>query len=76
MQEFLRFLVEPLVSQPAQIEVQEMEVDGGLKFELKVAEEDKGKVIGKQGRVIKAIRVLLNTASARSSGRKIFLSLG
>jgi predicted RNA-binding protein YlqC (UPF0109 family) len=63
-----------LVDHPEQVEVEEIEEPDALVFELKVAEEDLGKVIGKQGRTAKALRTILSAASAKS-GRRVILEI-
>ena len=59
--------VRPLVDEPDAREVASVEAeDGGMVIEIRVAEGDAGKVIGRQGRVIKAIRTLARAAASRS----------
>jgi len=65
----LEFLVKSLVQNPDQVEVIALEKEGALIFELKVSAEDRGRVIGKQGKTIKAIRKLLSAASSGSERR-------
>jgi hypothetical protein len=74
LKDLVDFLARGLVDQPEQVEVEELEEDGALVFELKVAEEDLGKVIGKQGRTAKALRTILSAASAKS-GRRVILEI-
>ncbi|WP_302963220.1 KH domain-containing protein [uncultured Adlercreutzia sp.] len=60
-------IVRPLVDEPDALEVSSVEAeDGGVIIEIRVAEGDAGKVIGRQGRVIKAIRTLARAAASRS----------
>ncbi|MCI9206958.1 MAG: KH domain-containing protein [Adlercreutzia caecimuris] len=60
-------IVRPLVDEPDALEVTSVEAeDGGMVIEIRVAEGDAGKVIGRQGRVIKAIRTLARAAASRS----------
>ena len=59
LQELVKFLAEALVDAPDEVIVEEMEEDGAAVFELTVAEEDLGKVIGKQGRTARALRTIL-----------------
>ena len=68
------YLARVLVDQPEQVEVEEIEEPDALVFELKVAEEDLGKVICKQGRTAKALRTILSAASAKS-GRRVILEI-
>ena len=60
-------IVRPRVAEPDALEVASVEAeDGGMVIEIRVAEGDAGKVIGRQGRVIKAIRTLARAAASRS----------
>ena len=74
----LRLLVEyiakSLVESPEQVIVTEAEKDGILVLELRVAPDDMGKVIGRQGRIAKAMRSVLRAASIRD-GRKCTLEI-
>ena len=74
----LRLLVEyvakSLVERPEQVTVTETEKDGTLVLELRVAPDDMGKVIGRQGRIAKSIRSILRAASIRD-GRKCMLEI-
>ena len=66
MKELLTYVAQNLVEHPEQVSVTEVEGDGETVLELRVAPEDMGKVIGRQGRVIKAIRTLARAAASRS----------
>ena len=60
-------IVRPLVEEADALEVASVEAeDGGMVIEIRVAEGDAGKVIGRQGRVIKAIRTLARAAASRT----------
>ena len=60
-------IVRPLVDSPDELDVAAFETeDGNIMVEIRVASDDAGKVIGRQGRVIKAIRTLARAASSRS----------
>jgi len=63
-----------LVDQPEVVEVIEVEEPDALVYELKVAEEDLGKVIGKQGRTAKALRTVVAAASAKLR-RRVLLEI-
>ena len=64
----VRTLVEPIVEYKDELEIIESEAgEGNLLIEVRVNEEDTGKVIGRQGRVIKAIRTITRAAAARAS---------
>lgn len=64
--ELVEFLVKSLVDEPDQVEVTIVEGAKSTILELRVAENDIGKVIGKQGRIAKAIRTILAASSAKS----------
>ena len=66
---FLSYVVKSLVDNPEQVEINEIEGEKAIIVELKVAPEDVGRVIGKQGKVIKAIRLLVNAASVKLNKR-------
>lgn len=65
MKELIAFLAKSLVDKPDLVEVLELEKDDIVVEELRVAKDDLGKVIGKQGRTAKAIRTVLTAAAAR-----------
>jgi predicted RNA-binding protein YlqC (UPF0109 family) len=71
LQELVKFLAEALVDAPAEVTVEEMEEDGASVFELTVAEEDLGKVIGKQGRTARALRTILSAAASKVRTRAL-----
>jgi predicted RNA-binding protein YlqC (UPF0109 family) len=71
LRELIGYLARGLVDRPEEVEVEEIEEADALVFELKVAEEDLGKVIGKQGRTAKALRTILSAASAKTRRRVI-----
>lgn len=62
MKELIEFIAGKLVDQPEQIAVTQQEDDEQITFELRVAQEDLGKVIGKQGRTARAMRAVLGAA--------------
>ena len=66
MKELLTFVAKSLVDHPDQVDVRETE-DEAIILELRVAEEDMGKVIGKNGRIAKAIRAVIKAATAKNS---------
>lgn len=74
MKELVAFIAAALVDDQAAIQVAEEERDNILVLELRVAKEDLGKVIGKQGRTAKAIRSLLGAAASRDN-RKVRLDI-
>ena len=69
MKDFVEFVAKGLVDKPEDVQVVEVEGEQGAVLELRVAKEDLGKVIGKQGRIAKAIRTVVKAASART-GKK------
>ena len=69
MKELIEFIAKQLVDDPTQVSVTEIEEEGRVRVELKVAKEDMGRVIGKGGRVANSIRVLLRVAAAREGKR-------
>jgi len=64
--DLIEYLAKSLVDDPSQVSVNIVEGEKSTILELRVAESDIGKVIGKQGRIAKAIRTVLQAASARS----------
>jgi uncharacterized protein len=69
--ELLEFIVRALVEEPDAVEVEELEEDGDLVYEISVAEGDLGRVIGKGGRVANAIRTVAKAAAVRIDRRVI-----
>ena len=65
MTELLEFLASALVEDPDAVDVEELEEDGDLVYEITVAEDDLGRVIGKGGRVANAIRTIAKAAAVR-----------
>lgn len=69
VRELLEYLAKVLVDHPEQVKVSEVEGKNTSVLELKVAKEDMGKIIGKQGRTAIAIRTILNNAAAKERRR-------
>ncbi len=65
LKELVEFVARALVDQPDEVEVSEIAGEQTIVLELRVAKEDLGKVIGKQGRTVKAMRAILNAASSK-----------
>ena len=65
MRELVEVLAQSLVDHPEEVTVQETEKDNEILLELKVAQEDMGKVIGKQGKNAKAIRTVMKAITAK-----------
>lgn len=71
MGELVEYIAKSLVDYPELVTVNEVEGSQSLIVELKVAPEDMGKVIGKQGRIAKAIRTVVKAASTKDNKRVI-----
>jgi predicted RNA-binding protein YlqC (UPF0109 family) len=71
MKELVKYIAQALVDNPDAVEVSEIEGSQTSVLELKVAKEDLGKVIGKQGRSARAMRTILSAASAKLKKRTV-----
>jgi predicted RNA-binding protein YlqC (UPF0109 family) len=71
MKELIKYIAQALVDNPEQVRVEEVEGNQTSVLELKVAKEDLGKVIGKQGRTARAMRTILSAASAKVKKRTV-----
>jgi len=71
MRELIFYIAKALVDNPEQVFVEEVEGNQTSVLELKVAKEDLGKVIGKQGRTARAMRTILSAASAKIKKRTV-----
>jgi len=71
MKELIEYIAKLLVDNPEEVSVTEIEGEQTSVIELKVAKEDIGKVIGKQGRTAKAMRTILGAASMKLKKRSI-----
>ncbi len=70
MKELVEFVARSLVDNPDEVSVTQVGDDASSSvIELRVAPEDLGKIIGRQGRTVRALRTLLSAASSRSSRR-------
>lgn len=74
MKEFVAYLIKNLVDAPDAVDVQIVDGEQGTMVEVRVAPEDVAKVVGRQGRTIKALRTLAMTVGARF-GRRVRLEL-
>ena len=72
MKELVRLLAQQLVNNPDAVEVTETRGDAATLLELRVAKEDLGRVIGKQGRTAQSIRTILNAVAAPNNCKVIF----
>jgi predicted RNA-binding protein YlqC (UPF0109 family) len=68
------FLAKKIVEEPDAVRVEEVDADGDLLLRLHVAEADRGKVIGRRGRMVQALRTLARAAGARSD-RRVLLEI-
>jgi uncharacterized protein len=71
MKDLIKYIAQALVDNPDQVSVAEVEGNQTSVLELKVAKEDLGKVIGKQGRTARAMRTILSAASAKVKKRTV-----
>ena len=71
MKELIKYIAEALVDNPEQVSVEEVVGNQTSVLELKVAKDDLGKVIGKQGRTARAMRTILGAASAKVKKRNV-----
>jgi len=69
MKDLVLYITKALVDNPDKVEVKEVAGERSTVLELKVDESDRGKVIGKEGRIIKSIRTIINSASAKIDKR-------
>lgn len=74
MKTLVEYLVKALVDRPEDVEVREIVGEKTTVYELRMAKEDMGKVIGKEGRTIKAIRIILSAAAAKEN-KKVIIEL-
>jgi predicted RNA-binding protein YlqC (UPF0109 family) len=69
MKELVEFIAKAIVNAPDQVEVTEEQTEQGIILKLKVADDDKGRVIGKQGRIAEAMRTLIRVKAAKLGTR-------
>ena len=74
MKELLTYIVQNLVEKPDEVSVTEREANGETVFEVRVADGDMGKFIGRQGRIVKEIRILMK-AVAQRKGKKVSVEI-
>ena len=74
MAELLEDLARRLVDEPDAVRVEQVEEEGALVLRLHVAEADRGKVIGRQGRIARALRTVVRAGAARE-GRRVQLEI-
>ena len=69
VRELLDYLARRLVDEPDAVRVEEVEEDGALLLRLHVAPDDVGKVIGRQGRIVRALRTVVRASAGRGDRR-------
>ncbi|MDP2855976.1 MAG: KH domain-containing protein [bacterium] len=69
MKELIEYIAKSIVDAPDRVVVTEENSDQGLVLKLQVADEDKGRVIGKQGRIVEAMRTLIRVKAAKQGIR-------
>ncbi len=74
MKELLTYIIQSLVDDPDKVVVDEHTENGGTVYEVRVADGDMGKVIGRQGRIVRQIRVLMK-AVAQRQGKKVSVEI-
>lgn len=71
MRELVEYIAKSLASKPEEVKVTQVEEDGRVILRLEVAAEDKGKIIGREGRVAQAMRVLLRVVAVKEGTRAV-----
>ena len=69
MKELIEFIAKQIVNNPDAVVVTEEQTENGIVVKLQVADEDKGRVIGKQGRIAEAMRTLIRVKAAKQETR-------
>jgi len=69
MKELLTTLVRLLVDEPEDVSVEETDINGTIRYQIRVAAADAGRVIGRQGRVIRALRVVMRSVAGSADHR-------
>lgn len=70
MKESLEAIITSLVNEPSEVSINQVDGEKSIVFEVKVANSDMGKVIGKEGRIAKAIRTIMKALAAKE-GKKV-----
>jgi len=71
----IEYVAKSLVDDPTQVKVRRRDTGGSIIIELRVAPQDTGRIIGKNGRLANALRTLLHTAEADSKTRRVILKI-
>ena len=74
MVELVKYIAQSLVEKPEAVDVREVDTEDSIVIELRVDPDDMGKVIGKQGRIAKAVRTVVKAASAKSE-KPVFVEI-
>ena len=69
MKELVEYIARSIATQPDEVRVTEVEEDGRIVIRLEVAPDDKGRIIGRQGRVAQSIRMLIRVAAVKRGTR-------
>jgi predicted RNA-binding protein YlqC (UPF0109 family) len=75
MRDLVEFLVRALVSDPESVRVSEIDEDDGTVLEVRVADDDLGRVIGREGRVANAIRTIAKAAATASDSGRVMVEI-
>ncbi len=71
MKELVEYMVRSLVDKPEEVRISEVEKEQSVIYEVRVAPEDMGKIIGRQGRIAKAMRTIVKAASVKSGKKAV-----
>ena len=74
MKDFLEIVVHQLVDHPEQVVIEEEETEKSITYKVTVAEEDKGQVIGREGKIAKSLRTVTKAAS-RNMPKMVFVDI-
>ena len=69
MKELVEYIAKSIVNEPDSVNVEEEETEEGITLKLTVADDDKGRIIGKQGQIAQAMRTLLRVKAAKAATR-------
>lgn len=72
MKEFVEYVIKQLVDKPEEVKITEVEGENTIIYELRVDEEDIGKVIGRSGRTVESLRTIFGSAAAKIGRRSVF----
>lgn len=74
MKTLIEYLVKSLVDEPDQVNISEIPGEDGITYEIRVAESDRGKVIGKHGKIANALRTVVKAAAMKNQ-TKVYLEI-